>query len=130
MKGARTDGERGSAVAEFTLVAGLLVLVALTVMQLALALHVRNVLTDAAAEGARHAALEGAAEDAGTQRTRDLITATLSVSYAENIRTSTIISEGVELRRVEVSAPLPLVGLVGPAGVLEVRGHAVVEGTT
>lgn len=104
-------------------------LVALTVMQLALALHVRNVLTDAAAEGARYAALEGAQEDAGTQRARELITATLSASYAENVHTSTIVSEGVELRRVEVSAPLPLIGLVGPAGMLEVRGHAVAEGS-
>lgn len=108
--------------------AGLLVLVALTVMQLALALHVRNVLTDAAAEGARHAALDGATDEAGTQRARDLITATLSAGYAENVRTTTVHTDGVELRRVDISAPLPLIGLIGPAGGLEVRGHAVVEG--
>lgn len=58
----------------------------------------------------------------------ELITSSLAAGYAENVRTSTITREGVELRRVEVSAPLPLLGLFGPTGVLEVQGHAMVEG--
>ena len=56
----RLADERGSAVAEFTMVAGLLVALVLSVMQLALALHVRATVADAAAEGARHASLVGA----------------------------------------------------------------------
>ncbi|MDQ2661335.1 MAG: pilus assembly protein, partial [Actinomycetota bacterium] len=51
-----TRDERGSAVAEFTLVGILLTVLALAVVQLALALHVRNTMLDAAAEGARYAA--------------------------------------------------------------------------
>ena len=49
--------EEGSAVAEFSLVGVLLTALLLAVVQLALALHVRNTVLDAAAEGARYAAL-------------------------------------------------------------------------
>ena len=48
--------------AEFTLVGVLLTVLALAVVQLALALHVRNTLLDAAAEGARYAALAGSSD--------------------------------------------------------------------
>ena len=50
-------GDRGSAVVEFALVTPLLLLVALAVLQITLALHVRSTLTAAAAEGARAGAL-------------------------------------------------------------------------
>ncbi|WP_307807351.1 TadE/TadG family type IV pilus assembly protein [Naasia sp. SYSU D00948] len=42
----------GSAPAEFVMVGAVLVLLVLSVLQLGLALHVRNTVTDAAAEGA------------------------------------------------------------------------------
>ncbi|RIJ01598.1 pilus assembly protein, partial [Clavibacter nebraskensis] len=51
--------DRGSAPAEFVMVGALLVVLALSVVQLALALHVRTTVLDAAAEGARTAALAG-----------------------------------------------------------------------
>lgn len=50
-------GDRGSAPVEFVLVGALLTLLTVSVLQFALALHVRSTLIDAAAEGARHAAL-------------------------------------------------------------------------
>ncbi|WP_414172598.1 TadE/TadG family type IV pilus assembly protein [Clavibacter tessellarius] len=43
--------DRGSAPAEFVMVGALLVVLALSVVQLALALHVRTTVLDAAAEG-------------------------------------------------------------------------------
>ena len=49
----RLREDRGSAVVEFALVTPLLLLVALAVLQVTLALHVRSTLTAAAAEGAR-----------------------------------------------------------------------------
>ena len=75
------DDERGSAVAEFTLVGILLAVLALAIVQLALALHVRNTVLDAAAEGARYAALAGSGEHAGVARTRDLIGAAISDGF-------------------------------------------------
>lgn len=54
---ARFDGERGSAVADFVMVGGLLTALTLAIVQLTLVLHVRNVLVDATASGARYGTL-------------------------------------------------------------------------
>ncbi|WP_267892615.1 TadE/TadG family type IV pilus assembly protein [Microterricola pindariensis] len=125
-RGAVRD-ERGSALAEFTMVAALLTLLCLAVVQLALALHVRNTVQDAAAEGARMAARAGATLDDGLQRTRELITLGIGAGYAGNVTAG--YTEVAELRSTEVRvvAPLPLIGLFGIASGLEVTGHAAVE---
>ncbi len=122
----RLADERGSAVAEFTMVAGLLVALVLSVIQLSLALHVRATLADAASEGARHASLVGADAAAGVVRTRELITAALGPGYAERVSASTATVAGLETIEIRVAAPLPVLGLVGPVA-LEVTGHAPVE---
>lgn len=122
----RLADERGSAVAEFTMVAGLLVVLVLSVMQLTLALHVRATVADAAAEGARHASLVGADADAGTARTRQLITVAIGAQYAEHVTAGTATVAGLETIEIRVVAPLPVLGLVGPTA-LEVTGHAPVE---
>lgn len=122
----RWRDERGSAVAELTMVLALLTLVVLSVMQLALSLHVRNVLQDAAAEGARYAALAGSGIDAGIERTEQLVEAALGPGYAESVTASTTTVAGLPAIEVTVAAPLPVLGLVGPS-TLEVSGHAAVE---
>ncbi len=122
----RLADERGSAVAEFTMVAGLLVVLVLSVIQLALGLHVRATLADAAAEGARHASLIGADASAGVARTRELITAALGPGYAERVSASTASVVGLETIEIRVAAPLPVLGLIGPVA-LEVSGHAPLE---
>jgi Flp pilus assembly protein TadG len=62
----RTAGDdTGAAVVEFVLVGGLLLLLVLGIVQLALVLHTRNVLSADAAEGARHGANLGRAPAAG-----------------------------------------------------------------
>ncbi len=119
--------ERGSAVAEFTLVGVLLTVLALAVVQLALALHVRNTLLDAAAEGARLAALAGSSASDGTTRTRDLISAAISAEYAQDITAGTTSVGGVPAVEVTVRATLPVVGLLGVERALEVSGHAALE---
>lgn len=113
-------GERGSATAEWTLVAALLTLVLLSVLQVGFALHVRTTLIDAAAEGARSAALHGASPQDGIERTRTLITAALDPAYAERIE---ILDDGEQIR-ITVHAPLPVLGLVGIPGGVEVSAHA------
>src|SRR5690606_21916566 len=75
------DDDRGSAVVEFVLVSGMLVLLVLAVLQLGLALHVRNALIAAAGEGARFAALADTGPEEGADRTRELVTASLGAGY-------------------------------------------------
>jgi len=120
--------DRGSAVVDFVLVGGLLALLFVAVLQLALVLHVRNELIDSAAQGARYGALAGHEPKDGAARTRELVSAELSARYAADVSAAREEVDGVALVDVRVTAPLPLVGLVGPSGRLVVHGHAPVEG--
>jgi Flp pilus assembly protein TadG len=124
---ARLADERGSAVAEFTLVGVLLTVLALAVVQLGLALHVRNTVLDAAAEGARYASLAGSSDADGVVRTRELISAAISSDYAGEVSASRTTIDGVPVVAVTVRATLPVVGLLGLDRGLEVTGHAAVE---
>jgi hypothetical protein len=121
------DPERGSAPAEFVMVGALLSLVVLSVLQLALALHVRNTVTDAAAEGARYAALAGAGLEDGAERTRRLIAMALGPGYPVEVIAGATAWQGVAVAEVRVTAPLPVLGLVGLERGLEVAGHAPME---
>lgn len=121
-------GERGSAVAEFALVSALVVALFLGVVQVALTLHVRALVIDAAAEGARVAARADRGAADGAARTRELITAALAGSYASDVSVGHTVRDGLPVVEVTVRAPLPVVGLLGPSGALTVRGHALEEG--
>lgn len=121
------EGERGSAVVDFLLVSLLVTVLTLGLMQLALALHVRNILIDSAAEGARYAALDGHELHHGVARTRALITAALPNTYADQVQAGMITHEGVSLVQVQVHGPVPVLGLLGPGGVITVSGRAVAE---
>jgi hypothetical protein len=58
------------------------------------------------------------------------VAAELSESYAarlSEISAAVVTRSGVPAVEVRVSAPLPLVGLVGPSGELSVQGHAFAE---
>ncbi|TPW73350.1 TadE/TadG family type IV pilus assembly protein [Schumannella sp. 10F1B-5-1] len=123
----RLIDDRGSAPAEFVLVGALLALVTLAVLQLALALFVRNTVLDAAAEGARQASLADVGPDAGVERTRDLIAATLGDGYAVEVAADTGEWQGQPVAIVTVRAPLPVIGLIGIPSSLEVSGHAAIE---
>lgn len=121
---ARRREDEGSAVAEFVMVVGLLTVLTLSVVQLALALHIRNTVLDAAAEGARFAALADNGLGDGEQRTRDLIGAAIGARYARDIRASRDDYLGRPAVTITVRAPLPLIGLIGIESGLEVTGHA------
>jgi Flp pilus assembly protein TadG len=114
-------------VAEFTLVGVLLTVLALAAVQLALALHVRNTLLDAAAEGARYAALAGSSAGDGVARTQDLISTAISAEYAQDVAAAHSSIGGVPVVAVTVRATLPVIGLLGLERGLEVTGHAAVE---
>jgi Flp pilus assembly protein TadG len=117
---------------DFALVGGLLTLVFLSVVQLGLVVHVRNTLTDCASEGARWGAREDRSPEDGVARARELVTSELGAGYAQRISGATageVDVDGVRSVEVTLTAPLPLVGMVGPAGSLTVRGHAFDERT-
>lgn len=97
------------------------------VLQVGLALHVRNTLVDAAGEGARYGAVEGRGPTAAEERTRQLITSALTGAYAESVAADTVDTAAGPVLVVRVRAPLPLVGLAGPRAV-DVSGRALVEG--
>lgn len=120
-------GDAGDATVDFVLVGALLTVLTLSVIQLGLALLIRNTVLDAAAEGARYAALADNGLDDGVQRTRDLITAALGATYAGDIDASYEQHLGTSATVITVRAPLPLIGLLGLEQGMEVHGHAAVE---
>lgn len=119
----------GSAPAEFVMVAGLLTVLTLAVIQLGFALHIRNTVIDAAAEGARWGTLADNDLVDGVVRTRELIGTALGTDYARNVTARYGEFAGHQTAIITVRTPLPLIGLVGIDDVLEVSGHAVVEST-
>lgn len=124
---AGASSEAGNAVAEFIMVVPLLTVLTLSVLQLGLAMHVRNTVLDAAAEGARFAALADSGLAEGEARTRDLITAAVGPAFATDIRVSYGRYAGHRSTEVRVVSPLPLLGLIGFDRGLEVVGRAAVE---
>jgi Flp pilus assembly protein TadG len=117
----------GSALAEFTIVAALLTVLTLSVLQLGLALHIRNTLLDAAAEGARHGSMTDNGAQSGAARARELITIAIGSGYASDVSASEGNHLGQPAISVTVRAPLPLIGLIGVDEALEVTGHAPLE---
>lgn len=127
MRAAVLRDDRGSAVVEFTLVGILLTVLVLGVLQLGIALHVRNTVLDAAAEGARFGALADNTPADGVQRTRALITEAIGADYAGDIDVATGSWQGHPAVTVTVHTTLPVIGLLGIGGALEVAGHAAIE---
>ena len=124
---ARLRDDTGSAVVEFTLVGVLLTILTLAVIQLGLALHVRNTVLDAAAEGARFAALADNGPADGVVRTRELITEAIGADYAADVTVAGGEWMGHPAVTVTVRTTLPVIGLLGVGGGLEVSGHAAIE---
>ena len=122
--------DEGAAPVDFVLLSGLLTVLFLMLLQIGLALHVRNVLTSAAAEGARYGANADFAdhEAAAAGQTRTIIATELATRFAGNVSATTISVGGAPVVEVDVSAPMPLVGLWGSARTIHVRGHALQEG--
>lgn len=124
---ARSERERGSAVVDFVLVGGLLTMFFLAIIQLALVLHVRNTLIDAAASGARYGTLADRSVTDARQRAGELIQTALNADFAQDIQTREVTFQGLRALEVTVRAPMPVIGLIGPRGLLEVSGHAAIN---
>jgi Flp pilus assembly protein TadG len=120
-------GDRGSAIVEFTLVGVLLTFLFLALVQLGLALHVRNTLAASAAEGARFGANADRTPAEGAALTRQLIRDSLADTFADGVTADVERVGGFETVVIQVHATLPVIGLLGPARGISVQGHAVEE---
>lgn len=118
--------EAGAAVVDFVLVGALVTVIFVALIQLALVLHVRNTVADAASSAARYGALgDRTAADAQARATL-LVGTALGSDYAQDVSVSVQTSNGMDILVVTISAPLPVVGLFGPSRTLEMTGHAVI----
>lgn len=124
------DDERGSSPVEFVLVGALLTALTLGVLQFALVVYVRNVVHDAAVEGAHVAALADTRAEEGVQRTVLVIGRAVGAEYARDVGVRESTALGVPTVEITVRAPLPLIGLLGVPAALEVTGRAPVESLT
>ncbi len=110
------------------MVSGLVLVLGMGVFQLALVLYVRNSLISCASEGARLGARADSSPGEGVERTTDLITRGLSPSYARGVTAQvSTTTAGVQVVQVSVTAPTPVIGLLGPSGSLTVSGRAFLE---
>lgn len=123
----RPTDERGSAVVDFVLALLVLIPLVLGIVQLGLVLHVRNTLTSAASEGARHAATLDRGLDDGVARTRAEITGALTGRFARDVSARHTEVAGTAGVVVTVRAAVPPLGLWGPGVALTVTGSAIEE---
>ena len=119
--------ESGSAVVDFVMVGALVIVVFVALLQVALGVYARNVLTDAAGDGARRAALVGGTEAEARRRVQTLSDAALRRGYVDTMTVSRVPSGDLTIVEVTVKAPFPVLGLLGPGGTLTVTGRAVDE---
>ncbi len=115
----------GNVVVEFVLVSILVITIAMGVIQLAVALHVRNMLISAASEGARLAATNDRGLDDGVSRTESLLSESLG-GYDVHVSAFDTVIDGAAATQVTVTAPVPVFGLWG-VGTISVSGRAFEE---
>ncbi|SFT97695.1 TadE-like protein [Geodermatophilus amargosae] len=125
------DRERGSAVVDFVLVSVLVVVLLLAVLQVAVYVHVRNVVTASAQEGARYAANADVPTAAATGRTLAAVARATSEGTAEGL-VCTAVEEvddtGLVLVSVRCTGAVPaLLAGLGNVLPLDVTGRAVEE---
>ncbi len=118
--------DHGNASVEFALIAPLLMLIALAVIQLMLAVHVRSVLVSAARDGARVAALGGSQLSDGESRTREILESNVAGAAVTKISARRQVVDDVEVIEMNIEADLPLLGIYGPT-TMTMSGHAFVE---
>ncbi|MFT4300059.1 MAG: pilus assembly protein [Aeromicrobium sp.] len=117
----------GTAVVDFVLVMVIVVPLVLGIAQVALIMHVRNVTTAAASDGARAASVLDAPPGIGKQRAREQIEAAIGDRFLRDIEVSPAEVGGAPGVEVRVVSEIPALGLFGPAFTVEVTGHAVSE---
>lgn len=125
----RPDGERdrGSSVAEFSLVLVLLLLIFLSLISFGLWAYTRTLLTSAAADAARYAANADVPDQAAVARVQAILGGGVTGRTSATLRCTSGTSGLVVEVRCSMQAP-GIVGLLdGVMPTLEVTGHTVKE---
>jgi Flp pilus assembly protein TadG len=129
--GSTDDGERGSAVVDFVMVSILIVTLLLAVLQVAVYVHVRNVVTASAQAGARYAANADVDSAVGAPRTVEIVARATTVQTAAGLACTSaeeVDGSGLTLVVVRCSGSVPsLLAALGNLLPLEVTGRAVKE---
>jgi Flp pilus assembly protein TadG len=129
---ARGDGERGSAVVDFVFVSVLILALLLAVLQVAVYVHVRTVVTASAQEGARYAAVADVPSEAGAGRAVQMVARATTVRTAQGLRCTSGEEPdptGARLVVVRCTGSVPsLFAALGNVLPLSVTGRAIKEG--
>lgn len=125
------DRERGSAVVDFVLVSLLVVALLLAVLQVAVYVHVRNVVVASAQEGARYAANADVPAEVGAARTVEVVARATSARTAAGLvctSVNEVETSGLTVVVVRCSGAVPsLISALGDLLPLEATGRAVEE---
>jgi Flp pilus assembly protein TadG len=125
------EREQGSAVVDFVLVSVLVVVLLLAVLQVAVYVHLRNVVTASAQEGARYAANADVPTSAATGRTLTTVAQATSAGTAEGLvctAAEEVDATGLVLVTVRCTGAVPtLLAGLGDLLPLDVTGRAVAE---
>lgn len=123
----RERDQRGSAVADFALVAVVLVPLFFGVLQLAMIWHVKSTLTAAASSGAHYGAGYRHSPAQGAARTRAIVTDTFGADFRDQVTAHATRIAGQPAVEVDVTARVPVLVLWGPTIRVSVSGHAITE---
>jgi Flp pilus assembly protein TadG len=125
-------GERGSAVVDFVLVSVLILALLLAVLQVAVYVHVRNVVVASAQEGARYAADADVPSTDGAARTVQIVAQATSRRTAQGLACTSgeeTDPTGLRLVVVRCAGSVPtLFAALGNLLPVEVAGRAIKEG--
>jgi Flp pilus assembly protein TadG len=125
------DRERGGAVVEFVFVSVLVVVLLLAVLQVAVYVHTRNVVTASAQQGARYAANADVPSSAGADQTVAIVARATSEQTAQGLVCTSAEetdASGLPLVVVRCSGSVPtLLAGLGNLLPLDVAGRAVKE---
>ena len=118
---------RGSAAVDFVLIAVPLVLLALSVLGLALVGFARNVMFDAAVEGARFGALADQTANAGCRRAEEIFSHALGGAIKPKVQCESAIVGTRSVVVVSLEAALPGLGFLPNGKSFRAVGHATSE---
>lgn len=113
--------------ADFVLVAVVLVPILFGILQLALIWHVKSTLTAAASEGAHYAASYQRTNGQGAAHTRSVIGGTFGSDFDDTVSAHDSQVDGQPGVEVVVRAHVPVLAFWGPTVTVEVHGHAIRE---
>lgn len=126
MRGLLRD-DRGSSAVEFLLVSIVLTALTLGVLQLAVAVYLRNLTQDAAVEGAYFAALADVQTAEGAARARAILERAVGDGFVDSA-TARLVGRGdTAVVEVRVTTRLPIIGLFGIPEGWEVTARAPLE---